>query len=133
MDEDVSTSNAEDNLEREVNEIINNMFGEQQSPTEAESDCESTLSRYGLGYLMYTLFLCTHICPNLFYRYSYALLWNNSHFHIQQYLSLIHCSLAPQNKICLRAAIRTSFVHDLPFEYNDFLAQSSVLIRSGNV
>ena len=44
VDEDESTSNAEDNLEREVNEIMNNIFGEQQSSTEGESDCESDLS-----------------------------------------------------------------------------------------
>ena len=34
--------------------------------------------------------------------------------------------------MCLRTAIRTSFVRDLSFEYIDFLAQSSVLVESGN-
>ena len=44
VDEDDSTSNAEDSLEREVNEIMNEIFGEHPSSAEAESNSDSVLS-----------------------------------------------------------------------------------------
>ena len=63
---------VEDNLEREVNEIINEGHTNEQSLTVAESDSDSVLCTPStdiedLEFDISTL--CTHTCPDLFYRY----------------------------------------------------------------
>ena len=68
MDEHDS-EDGEDNLEREVNKIINEGFTDEQSLTEAESDSDSVLCTLSTDIEDVLSTLCTHIGPDLFYRY----------------------------------------------------------------
>ena len=81
---------SQDGEARKVNKIINEGHTEQSS-SEAESDSDSVLCTLstdiedmGICYLMYSLHyahIFVQICST---GISYTLLWNNSHFHIQQ-------------------------------------------------